>query len=307
MKQIIKANKSLNYNPLKIKKEILLGLIGVITLLLFIWGVNFLKGKDLLMKQQRFYAIYPSVDGLIESHPVTIHGVKIGQVNKIRLHHDRSGRVVVECIVGDRVNIPVDSEAVLAPAGFLGGHQIILKLGSAQTLIGRADTLKGTIQPSLPAEIGEQLEPFKLKAESIITQIDSILMSVHELIDARARRHITQSFEELNSSLQNLSSITETIRDQENQISEMITNLSSFSDTLTRLELNETIALAQQTLDSMNQLMKQAASEDGSLGLLLSDDKLYNNLESSAKQLDILLEDIRNNPRKYINLSIFGK
>jgi phospholipid/cholesterol/gamma-HCH transport system substrate-binding protein len=292
---------------LKIKKEYILGIAGVFTLILFIWGINYLKGKDLLMSQQRFYAIYPKVDGLIESHPVTINGVKIGQVNRIGLHPDRSGRVLIECIVGNQADIPVNSTAVLAPAGFLGGYQIMLVPGSASVLMQNKDTLASEIQTSLPDEIGQQIMPLKAQVEGIFSRVDTLIGALNLLLDLQHRNQVSQGLESLNQALGNLEAITRNIQEQETSITALIQNMSVFSDTLTGLDLAQTLEQANVSLNAFTQLIDTANQPDGTIGLLLHDEKLYHNLETTAMQLNLLLEDIRNNPKKYVSFSIFGK
>jgi ABC-type transporter Mla subunit MlaD len=135
-------------NILKLRREFILGAVGVITLLLFVWGFNYLKGKDLLKKQQRFYVVYPVIDGLIESHPVTVNGVAIGQVNRIGFHKDRSGRVVVECLIGDYIDIPSNSIALLKSSSLIGGFEIELLLGNTPDYLQHGDTLTRKDQTS---------------------------------------------------------------------------------------------------------------------------------------------------------------
>lgn len=292
---------------MKIKKEYILGIVGLATLILFFWGINYLKGKDLLASQQRFYAIYPKVDGLIESHPVTINGVKIGQVNRIGLHPDRSGRVLIECIVGNQADIPANSTAILAPAGFLGGYQIILVPGNASVLMQNRDTLATEIQTSLPDEIGQQLLPLKGQIEGIFARVDTLIGALNLLVDIQNRSQIAQGLESLNQAMSNLTAITKNIDEQETSITALIHNMRTFSDTLTGLDFAHTLEQTNLSLNALTQLIDTANQPDGTIGLLLHDEKLYHNLETTTMQLTLLLEDIRTNPKKYVSFSIFGK
>ncbi len=292
---------------MKIKKEYILGIVGLATLILFFWGINYLKGKDLLASQQRFYAIYPKVDGLIESHPVTINGVKIGQVNRIGLHPDRSGRVLIECIVGNQADIPANSTAILAPAGFLGGYQIILVPGNASVLMQNRDTLATEIQTSLPDEIGQQLLPLKGQIEGVFARVDTLIGALNLLVDIQNRSQIAQGLESLNQAMSNLTAITKNIDEQETSITALIHNMRTFSDTLTGLDFAHTLEQTNLSLNALTQLIDTANQPDGTIGLLLHDEKLYHNLETTTMQLNLLLEDIRTNPKKYVSFSIFGK
>lgn len=292
---------------MKIRKEIILSIIGLATLALFIWGVNFLKGKDIFSKQQRFYAIYPRVDGLIESHPVSVNGVKIGQVNRIMFLPDKSGQVLVECITGNQLDIPVNSRAVLSPTGLLGGFEIVIELGDAKTFISNRDTLTGHIKTSLQDEIGMHIKPIKEQAEGVLARLDTLIGSLNGMMNQGLATRVSTGLDDLNKTLKNVESVTGNIRAHEETIANIIANLSSFSDTIAALELVKTLDKAAVSMEALSQIMSGVKEGEGTVGLLLNDSNLYKRLESSSHQLEILLEDIRQNPKKYFSVSVFGR
>ncbi len=292
---------------MKIRREFILGAVGIITLLLFIWGFNYLKGRDLFKKQQRFYVVYPVIDGLIESHPVTVNGVNIGQVNRIGFHQDRGGRVVVECIIGDYIDIPVNSIAILTASSLLGGYEINVVLGDAFRVIHHGDTLMGEIKPAIQDEIANQILPIKEQTVSMIARMDTLLISLNMLFNYETRSQINAGLTEMNKTLGHIESIALNIRNHEESIAHIIDNFSAVSDTLASLEITSTLTQAKEAVESLAQVIKSIENGEGTAGLLLTDEGLYENLASSSKQLDFLLEDIRNNPKKYFSISVFGR
>lgn len=292
---------------MKIRKEIILSIIGLVTLALLIWGVNYLKGKDIFSKQQRFYAVYPRVEGLIESHPVSVNGVKIGQVNRIMFLPDKSGNVLVECITGNQLDIPVNSQAVLSSTGLLGGFQIVVELGDANAYIQDRDTLMGYIQTSLQDEIGLQIKPLKEQAESVLARLDTLVGSLNGIMNQGLASKISMGMDNMNKTLKNVESVTGNIRAHEEAISSIIANLSSFTDTIATMELAKTLDKAAESMETLSLIMSGVKEGEGTAGLLLNDSNLYLRLESSSRQLELLLEDIRQNPKKYFSVSVFGR
>ena len=292
---------------MKIKRELILGIAGVATLLIFIWGVNFLKGTDLLQRQQRFYVVYPRTDGLIESHPVTANGVSIGQVHRIRFHPDRSGRVLVECIIGDLIDIPANTIARLTASSLIGGYEIVLHLGDDQQLLQNRDTLTGVIQPAIQDELMALIDPIHQQTGTIFARLDTLLLSLTTFFDENTRRNISYGIDQTNRSLSHLESVTRNIKQQEDQINHIIQQLSNLTDTMAELEFRATLEQTRESLAAFNQVMQSVNQGDGSISRMLHDESLYQNLEDASKQLGLLLEDVRNNPGKYFHFSVFGR
>jgi phospholipid/cholesterol/gamma-HCH transport system substrate-binding protein len=299
---------------LKINREIQLGLLAVATIALFIWGFNYLKGRDILRKHQGFFVVYDQVTGLIESNPVSLNGVAIGQVRRISFHPDQSGRIVVECLISSQVNIPGNSVAHLASSGLIGGKEVIIRLGDAPTLLQDGDTLAGVYQPDLQDELIGQLMPVKEQAEALIARMDTVLKAVSEILDPEARGHIAHSLARLSATMDQLersSRTLEGIMEQESgrlagileQAATITANLQMLSDTMAA----HTIHQANASLESLNRTLQRIEGGEGSLGLLLADTALYRNLEASSRELELLLEDVRNNPKRYFSISVFGR
>ena len=305
--------------------------MAVAAIFLFIWGLNFLKGKDIFSRQLIFYAVYDDVTGLIESNPVSLNGVNIGQVNRIRFMPDGSGRILVENIIRRDVVIPDNSTSILTGMSLTGTREIIISLGDSPNLISDGDTLKSSQQASLQDEVSQLVAPIKQRADELFVQVDSVMIVFQAIFNEQTRRNIVSSFESIQNTLYNLEQTTETLDktiDEESTrlstilsnaesissnlqnnnelISNIIQNFSSISDSIAAANLQQTLAHTEESLASLSAILDRVNKGEGSLGLLVNDEELYNNMQSSSRQLELLLEDIRKNPGSYINISVFG-
>lgn len=317
---------------LKIKREVKLAIVAIMALLLFIWGFNFLKGKDIFARQLTFYAIYPQVSNLLETNPVSISGVKIGQIDKIYFHPDGSGNIVVKCIVKRSINIPKNSISRLYSSDIIGTRAIEILLGSGPPYLESGDTLMSETQASLGEEVSKELLPVKKKAEDLLLSIDSVLAVVQSIFNENTRQNISNSIENLGKTvatierttrtidttftmqasrlaqiLANAESISTNIRNNNENITNILSNLSSITDEFARADFEKTLQDANAAVARLDSIIEKINNGDGSLGLLVNDKELYNNLDKSALELNRLLEDIRLNPKKYLSISVFGK
>lgn len=316
---------------MKIRREVKLGILAAVTLFLFIWGLNYLKGKDMFTRQIFFYAIYEQVGGLTESNPVLVSGVQIGQVDNISFHPDGSGRVVVRSIIeSEQIDVPQNSTARMT-SDFLGTTQIEIVLGDSQQLIESGDTLEAQTKASITEEVTAQLMPFRQKAEDLLAQVDTILTVIQYTFNPQTRDNIINSVQSITNTLNSLESatmtldtsiedqisklsvilnnaesITSNIRENNEDITRIIENFSAISDTLAAARIEETFSNVNRTMEDFSQVMEKINRGEGSMGLLINDENLYRNLNESSRQLDSLLVEIRKNPGRYFNISVFG-
>ncbi len=316
----------------KISREVKIGIVIAGALFLFIWGINYLKGTDIFSKQITFYVVYEETSGLMETNPVSISGVKVGHIDRIFLHPDGSGNVVVRCIAEKKIGIPDNSIARLYTTGLVGTREIDLVLGDSPDHIQKGDTLPSSIQPQIQDELIGNIIPVREKLEDVLSKADSVLLELNHLFTADTRKKFIQSFEDLQKSLASIQQITEVadttflnsaaklasiihnvesisnnLKNNNKAITHIFNNLESISDTLVSADIAQTIDNANKSLESFGKVMEKIDSGEGSLGLLLHDDSLYINLSKSSGELEQLLEDIRKNPGKYINVSVFGR
>ena len=317
---------------MKIKKEIKLGILFITALLLIIWGINYLKGKDIFTRQIAFYAVYDEVSGLLASNPVTVSGVKIGQVDRIRFMADGSGRVLIRAVVDRQIKIPVNSTAYITASDIFGYKELQIALGDNDNHIISGDTLKGVFKPSFAEALAKQIEPLQEQATSFADRLDSIITSVNSILGPDNRVMINNSIQSLQLSLASIENTAQTIdktignesarlahilemaesvisniENNNESFDRIIHNFTDISDTLASEEVSSTIANAAEALESLNRIVQKIEHGEGSAGLLLNDDGLYEKLKGSSAQLELLLEDIKNNPKKYFNISVFGR
>ena len=315
---------------MKYKKEIIIGLVAIVTLALFIWGFNFLKGFNLFKDQRVVYAVYDEVSGLTRSNPVSINGLKVGQVSDIYFEPGFSGNIIVEITVETQIPIPKNSLALIYSSDLMGSKAIDLQLGDATEYILSGDTLRTRVEASLKEAVNQQIQPLKAKAEELIMSIDSVVTVIKSIFNEKARENLSnslasiqQTFANLESAsynldtlvasqktrlaqiMYNLESITTTIRMNQDNIHNILSNFSSVSDSLAQARIPETFANINRVVGEVEGIVEKINNGEGSIGMLVSDDKLYNDLQESAKQLNLLLEDIRVNPKRYVRFSLF--
>lgn len=306
---------------MKFSREAKLGLLGTLTLFPFIWGLSYLKGKDLFSRQITLITEYDNVSGLVETNPVVVSGVKIGQVQKITFHPDGSGRIMVSLILNKDIAIPKNSVAHLKGGDFMGFREIELLLGDAPERVSNGDTLISKTSSSLMEDVGQQFGPLKQQAEGLLLSIDSVLTAINFVFNEDTRKNLSLSIESMKNTMvtvdqqsnrlaaimANAESITANLKDNNQTITNILQNFSTISDTLAALELGRTMAEVNSTMEALSLTIGKIQRGEGSMGLLVNDEELYRNLETTSRNLDLLLEDIRKNPRRYINVSVFGK
>jgi len=317
---------------LKISKEIKIAIVFITGLVLLYWGINFLKGRDLFKKERTFYAVYDNINGLVKANPILVNGFRVGQVDDIYFHPNNTGKIIVILTVTNNdLVIPSNTVAHLISSNILGSRAIELKLGNASTEAKEGDTLNTFVQASLTEVIGVQFQPIKQKFENVMTSFDSVLIIIKQVFNESTRQDLVQSFASIRLTIQNLehitynldtvitkqhrnlgaiignvASITENIKNNNDKIQNIITNFSNISDTIAQSNIASAINNADKSLKQFSEVMEKVNSGQGSLGMLVNNDSLYNNLEKSSKELNLLIEDIKLNPKRYLNFSVFG-
>jgi phospholipid/cholesterol/gamma-HCH transport system substrate-binding protein len=319
---------------MKYSKYVKLGVLIVITLTILIWGLSYLKGKDVFQKSNNYFVVYDRIDGLQESNKITMNGYQVGQVYDIKLLPDNSGRLVVTLMMDQNFNIPVNSVAQIISSDIMGTRTIKMVFSQEKTFYQSGDTIPGAIESDLKEQVSMQVLPLKNKAEQLLGTVDSAIVALTVILNEDARKNLSQSFANINRSIDNIEKTTsdlqqivsaqkgniqltmENVRDitsvlskNSKELENTIKNMSSFSDTLSRLPITpvvENIALAsEQLLDLINKMN----STENTAGLLLNDDKLYRSITELSENLSTLIKDIQTNPKRYLEFSAidFGK
>lgn len=317
---------------LKLSREIKIGVAFILTIAAFYWGVNFLKGNNIFSNTRKIYAVYPRVNGLMRSNPVTINGLNVGKISKISFTNDTSRYLIVEMSITHNIPIPNNSIAQIYSSDLLGSKAIEILLGKATVFVKEGDTLHAESKGSLEDEVSRQVIPLKLKAEALMGSFDTLISVFNQVMNAQTRDNLIKSFASIKNTIQNLEvttssldtlvnkqkgrltdiiinveSITKNIKNNNKQITSAISNISALTDTLVAANLSKTIKTTQRALQNFEQITDKINNGKGSLSLLINNDSLYNQLEGSSRNLNLLLEDLKAHPSKYVNISVFGK
>ena len=314
-------------------KEIKIGLLVVAGALALFFGTNFLKGAGIFGGGNYYYGVYPNSGGIMVSNPVTIKNVQVGIVNEVELDKTDFESVIVRFTITKKgVQLPVGTEARIVSADFLGSKQLSLLLSDSDEFHDVNDTLYTGMEKELQELVTEQIAPLKLKSEQLLSSLDSMVLMVRSILDEDTRENIAESFESLNASfrnfektslqldnlmseekdklariIQNVDSISTNWANNGELISNIITNFSSVSDSLAASNIASTINELNDAMADVNDITEKINLGQGSLGLFINDDALYNRLSSASDQLDALLEDVRLHPERYAHFSVFGR
>ena len=303
---------------MKYSKEVKTALLALVAILLFIFGYSFLKGKNWFDSSRTFYAIYEDVEGLSPSSPVTINGLQVGSVTKIDFL-DKSGRLIVTFNVEKDFPFSKNSVAQVYGGGLIGGKSLgIVPEYEPGNIAKSGDTLPGQIEEGLLELVNERLTPLQEKVEQAIVSTDSLVNSFNEVMNPETRRNLRQTFEDLSLTVSSLKNSAQSINGVISQNSsklntsisnfeEMSTNLNNFSDTISQMEIKKIVDDLEKVVADFESVTEKLNNGNGSVGKLINDPSVYNNLERASRQLDELVQDVKLNPKRYIHFSLFGK
>ena len=304
---------------MKISREVKTAILVLSSILLFVYLFNFLKGEDLLDPSRNFYVEYDNVEGLTSSTPVTINGLPVGKVKTIGFKNDNSGKMVVELSVDTDFKFSKNSTAELYDASLIGGKAIAIVPAKDNAEAAKDESyLKSTIKLGLTESLANKLVPLQDKVESVIVNTDALLSNLNEVLDAETKSNLKGSIANLNSTIKSFKSTSTTLNkmlvDNQDKLKNTLTNveqmsgnLSKVSDTLATANLGKTMESLQSTIANFETLLATIENGEGSIGKLMKDEGLYNNLEGASKQLEQLLQDMKINPKRYVHFSLFGK
>jgi phospholipid/cholesterol/gamma-HCH transport system substrate-binding protein len=310
---------------LKISNETKVGILAAITIAILIIGYNFLKGNDIFVSENEFYAKYDKVDGLAVSKPVLVNGYQIGRVSALTLL--ANGQVLAQFKIKPQYEVPKNTIARLESTDLLGSKAVVFDLGNSLQYAIDGDTLNANVQ----ANLLDQVEPVQKKAQQIVAKMDSVLTSVNKILNPDFQKNVNRSFASIANTLQTLESTSKTVdgavgiqarridiilanaesisnnlKNNNEKINEMVSNFNSFSNQMASTNIKATIENANKAVTELQAAVNKVNQGTGSIALLLNDDKLYNNLNKSASDLDKLMVDVKANPKRYVSFSVFG-
>ena len=314
---------------MKIRREAKLALTALAAVFILIWGINFLKGSSLFESKSTFYGVYDSVEGLKVSSGVIYRGYQVGQVISIQFTGERFDRVLVKFSVDKGLELPSNTLAMIQSADLMGSKVVALVPGDSHVTAVSGDTLRSQVERGLMEQVSQQMLPLKQKAERLLGSLDSVMLIVQGLFNEETKKNLSNSFGSIDRTLRNLegasgnldtliqgesarissilqdvNSITGNLRDNNEEISTILGNVSAISDSLRQASLHQTLMSLDYILATTDSIMNKINRGEGTIGALLNDNDLYYNLNQVSENLNRLLVEFRYNPKRFINLSL---
>ena len=305
-------------------KEFKIGFFALSSVIVLILGVNYLKGINIFNDNSDFYAVYENIGGLQVGSPVMVNGYKVGIVSNIDLLIEQNQKLLVTISLDKVFDIAKNTVCKIVNQDLMGTKGIALILGDTDELVAAGGTLISSIEGSLQDEVNAQILPLKNKAEELIGSVDSVMMIITAVLNKDTRNNLRNSLSSLDRTfelmsktmikvdsmvdlnderiakvVQNFESITSNLESSNGEIKNILTNFSSLSDSLAKTDISS-------VLQNISDITTKINNGEGSLGLLLKDDKIYDNFEKSTRELASLIEDIKMHPSRYVNFSIIG-
>jgi len=310
---------------MKIANETKVGLMAVIALVGLILGFYFLKGSSLFQHSKKLYALFDNVDGMEVSNAVQIEGLTIGNISSINeTDEDLSHGILVTITLKKDVRIPANSIATLNP-GLLISPTVVVTKGDATEYLKDGDTLLTKKRANIISQIQQNIDPIVAKLNGTLTSLDSLVEVIGTMFDPRTKNNFSaivanlagssaELQQLLNSqtgylaqSLKNLNEFTGNLAKNNDHITRTLDNIDKASSSITEARIPETVQNLNGTLTDLRATIARINSNNGSLGLLINDKRLYQNMEATTRSLNTLLDDFRVHPKRYVNISVFGK
>jgi len=324
----------------KLSREVKTGIVVIVAIGLFIYGYNFLKGKDLFSTSTDLYARYDKVEGMTANSAVWINGFKVGQVRDIKIDPKTNELIVHFTISNDDARIPKNATATIASDGLLGTKvvQIIMPSGVEPALLADADlaqdgdTLQGVVQQGLTDAVRDEIKPLREKVTGLIASIDSVVTIVKTVLDKEGRENLVEGFESIKNALATfehtakeldslvsgerekisdvltkVQSITTNLANNNEELSKIFANVEAITDSLAKSNVKQTIARTNAAMGQAADIMEKVNKGEGSMGMLVNSKKLHNSLDSAVVSLERLLSDMKAHPKRYVHFSVFGR
>jgi len=303
---------------MKIPKEAKIGLIITLVLVVFIWGLNFLKGRNLFTTSHQYYAIFNAIGGLEKSAKVGANGYTLGIVSDITFFPGNFNKILVEISVDRQFKLPKNTVIEVYSADFMGSKAINLVLGNSSEFAKDHDTLVSKFEGDLNTLVTKKLMPIKDKAENMIVSIDSVMTIIRTTFNPETKRNVQRSIAAMDDLilsqkakialiLDHLEAISNNLASSNKSVTNIVNNMSSVSDSLAKADLKKVIDQTNFALTQSNDILLKINKGKGTIGKLVNNDSLYVVLEKTVKDLDSLISDLNNNPKRYVHFSVFGK
>lgn len=303
----------------KISNEVKVGATALVTLIVFVWLYNFLKGKDIFTSTAHYYVVYDKVGGLAESSPVEVNGYKVGVVQAVKFLDPISGRLLVTLSVDKNFKLPKETVAEITTATLIAGMKIQFIYGKGPGIYSNGDTIPGRLAESIIARLEDELVPLRDKVSGLVVVLDSVIGSINDLMDPEFRKNISsgvahlsntaKSIDEgdLRNTLENINKFTGMLAENSEKMTSTFSNMESVTDTLAAADLYASVNNLKAGLEKASSLIGNLNDGKGTAGQFMTNDSLYRNLSNSLSSLNLLLLDMKANPKRYVHFSLFGR
>lgn len=303
---------------IKINKETKIGLFALITGIILYWGFNFLKGTDFVSSYRIYYITYEDIDGLAVSNPVLVNGMNVGKVKKIQIVTDEKPKIKVAIEIQKEIQLTDSAIALLADGDLLGGKMIRLKLSTQGKKIEPESEIRSGLEQGLTDKLAD-------KATPIMNSIDEVLKKINKTLDDDTQtglKNTIKNFETTSADMKemvgsnkgkfsriatNLEDISGKLKQTSESVNQLLVKFDDVADSLKKVEIAQTVANANKAVTEVQQVMEKINKGQGTLGMLVKNDSLYRNLNNASADLDKLLIDLREHPKRYVHFSVFGK
>lgn len=311
---------------MKISKELKIGLLALISGAALYLGFNFLKGSDFFARTNHFYIIYPEIKGLTISNPVTINGYQVGRVREIKILQDDKNKMLINIALRRDIVVGKNASIKLGSADLLSGMQLMLDAGKIDLKnpannMQNGDTIRNaTYLEGILDMVTKQVEPVTQKVDSTLTYINALIKElggagnkVKAVLDnassltASLDNTLKRQGGNIDGIMRNLKTLSNSLVETEKSFKPILAKVDNIAGQASKLELDKTIKNTNQTVGELNKVLESINKGQGTLGNLIKNDSLYNNLEKLTTNLDKLLTDFRENPKRYVHFSVFGK
>jgi len=302
---------------LKNKNEIKTGILVVLGIGLFIFGFSYLKSNDIFVSDRIFYAVYDDVEGVVKSTPVTVNGFPVGSIQDISFFKNNS--LLVKFRVENDIKFSINSIAQIYETGLIGGKALaIIPANDNSRVAVYNDTLVSSVAPGLTELVNEKLTPLQENIESMIVSANNVLDKVNAIFDDPTRANLRTSVSDFSETIKDLKETSKMIKSvvKSNKLSidqtitnvlDISTDLSEISKTINQSELSATMKNFKNSSEGLSRVLNNINEGNGTISKLIDNDSLFRNLNDASKSIDLLIEDIRLNPKRYIHFSVFGK